>query len=86
LDKQTIINSVIKTNKVVVVEEGWPYAGIASEISCVINEEAFDYLDNSVIRVTGEDVPLPYAANLEKAALPTVEKIVDAVLKVCYKN
>lgn len=86
LDMTTILESVQKTNRVVLVEEGWPYAGICSEIATQIMEQAFDYLDAPVARVTGKDVPLPYAANLEKLALPQVEDIVAAVKEVCYKN
>lgn len=84
LDIDTILTSVKKTNRIVTVEEGWPYAGIGSEISAQIMEKAFDYLDAPVIRVTGEDVPMPYAANLEKLALPSTEKVVQAVQNVCY--
>lgn len=84
LDIDTILTSVKKTNRIVTVEEGWPYAGIGSEISAQIMEKAFDYLDAPVIRVTGEDVPMPYAANLEKLALPSTEKVVQAVKNVCY--
>lgn len=85
LDIETILESVKKTNRVVSVEEGWPYAGIGAEISAQIMEQAFDYLDAPVIRVSGKDVPLPYASNLEKLALPQVEDIVEAVRGVCYK-
>ncbi len=85
LDKKTIVESVIKTNRLVSVEEGWPFAGIGSEIATLVCEEAFDYLDAPPVRVTSEDVPLPYAANLEKLALPSVEKIVRAAKMVCYK-
>ena len=70
LDTATIVESVKKTNRLVSVEEGWPFAGIGSEIAAVMMEQAFDYLDAPVTRVAGEDVPLPYAANLEKLALP----------------
>jgi pyruvate dehydrogenase E1 component beta subunit len=86
LDKETIIASVKKTNRIVAVEEGWPYAGIAAEISAVCMEEAFDYLDAPVERVTGKDVPLPYAANLEKLALPQVQDIIDGAIKVCARR
>ena len=86
LDTETILESVQKTNCLVSVEEGFPYAGIGSEISSVIMETAFDYLDDHVLRVTGEDVPMPYAANLEKLALPNVEKIVEAVKSVTYRS
>jgi pyruvate dehydrogenase E1 component beta subunit len=82
LDIETILNSVQKTNRVVLVEEGWPYAGICSEISAQIMEQAFDYLDAPVLRVTGKDVPLPYAANLEKLAIPQVMDIVDAAKSI----
>jgi pyruvate dehydrogenase E1 component beta subunit len=83
LDVQTIINSVKSTGRVVSVEEGWPFAGIGSEICTLVCEKAFDYLDAPPIRVTAEDVPLPYAANLEKLALPSVEKIINAVKSIC---
>ncbi len=86
LDTYTIIESVKKTNRIVSCEEGWPYAGIGSEIAAVINEHAFDYLDAPVRRVHGKDVPLPYAANLEKLALPQVDDIIAAAKAVCYKN
>lgn len=86
LDKECIINSVRKTSRLVAVEEGFPYAGIASEIISIINENAFDDLDAPVERVTGQDVPLPYAANLEKLALPQIQNIVDACKRVCYRN
>ena len=86
LDLDTIINSVKKTNRVVTCEEGFPFAGIGAEISAVINENAFDWLDAPVKRVTGKDVPMPYAANLEKLALPQVDDIVNACSEVCYKD
>lgn len=85
LDIETIINSVKKTNRLVTVEEGWPYAGIGAEICAQICDQAFDELDAPPIRVTAEDVPLPYAVNLEKLALPNADKIVSAVKTVCYK-
>ena len=78
LDTATIVNSVMKTNRIVSVEEGWPQSGIGSEIAAVMMEQAFDYLDAPVTRVTGEDVPMPYAANLEALALPDVDKIAAA--------
>lgn len=84
LDRWTIIESVKKTNRIVSVEEGWPYAGIGSEIAALVNEHAFDYLDAPVRRVCAADVPLPYAANLEKLALPQVDEIVHVVKEVCY--
>ena len=79
LDTATIVDSVKKTNHIVSVEEGWPFAGIGSEISALMMEQAFDWLDAPVIRVAGEDVPMPYAANLEKLALPQTEHVVAAV-------
>lgn len=85
LDREAIVNSVKKTNRIVSVEEGWPFAGIGAEIAAILMEDAFDYLDAPVERVTGVDVPLPYAANLEKLALPQVQHIIDAAKKVCYK-
>ena len=85
LDTQTIINSVKKTNRLVTIEEGWAFAGIGSEISAILMEQAFDWLDAPVMRVTAEDVPLPYAANLEKLALPSLEKVLAAVHQVTYR-
>jgi len=84
LDTETIINSVKKTNRIVSVEEGWPFAGVGSEICTLVCEKAFDYLDAQPMRVAAEDVPLPYAANLEKLALPSADKIIQAVKAVCY--
>ena len=83
LDKQAIIDSVRKTHRLISVEEGWPVAGIGSEIAAIAMEELFDELDAPVVRVTGKDIPLPYAANLEKMALPTVDDIVDAARSIC---
>ena len=83
LDKQTIIDSVRKTHRLISVEEGWPVAGIGSEIAAIAMEELFDELDAPVVRVTGKDVPLPYAANLEKLALPTVDDVVSAAREIC---
>jgi pyruvate dehydrogenase E1 component beta subunit len=85
LDTETIVNSVKKTNRLVTTEEGWPFAGIGSELAAVIMEHAFDWLDAPVIRVAGVDVPMPYAANLEKLALPQAETIVDAAKRACYR-
>lgn len=84
LDMGTIIESVKKTNRVVVAEESHPFCGVAAEISSEINERAFDYLDAPVKRVSGADVPMPYAKNLEDLAIPNVEKIVAAVREVAY--
>ena len=86
LDTETIVESVKKTSRCVSVEEGWPTAGMGSEIAAVIMEQAFDYLDAPVERVAGKDVPLPYAANLEKLALPQIADIIEAVKKVCYRS
>ena len=86
LDIDTVLTSLAKTNRVVVVEEGWPVCGIASELSARIMERGFDDLDAPVMRVTDKDVPMPYAANLEALALPSVEEIADAVRAVCYRN
>jgi pyruvate dehydrogenase E1 component beta subunit len=85
MDTETILASVRKTNRVVTVEEGWPQAGVGAEIAARVMEGAFDYLDAPVTRVTGKDVPMPYAANLEKLALPTVSEVVEAVKAVCYR-
>jgi pyruvate dehydrogenase E1 component beta subunit len=82
LDTATIIESVKKTNRVVMVEEGWPFAGIGAEIAMQVIEHAFDWLDAPPVRVHGLDVPLPYAANLEKLALPQPDWVVDAVRKL----
>lgn len=84
LDRHTIIESVKKTNRIVTCEEGWPFAGIGSEIAALIGEHAFDYLDAPLMRVCAADVPLPYAANLEALALPQVDEIIHAARKVCY--
>ncbi len=85
-DEQTILESVRKTHRVVSIEEGWPFAGIGAELSALMMEKAFDELDAPVLRVSGKDVPLPYAANLEKLALPNVRDIVQAVQHVCYRQ
>ena len=85
LDKQTVLKSLAKTNRMVVAEEGWPTCSIASEIIAIAMEEGFDDLDAPVRRVTNIDVPLPYAANLEKSALLNVDGVVEAVKAVCYK-
>ena len=86
LDRETIVTSVRKTNRIVSVEEGWPQSGIGAEIAAVMMEEAFDWLDAPVMRVTGKDVPMPYAANLERLALPQVEDVVAAARSVCYRS
>ena len=85
LDTGAIVDSVKKTNRLVSVEEGWPFAGIGAEMAALMMEQAFDWLDAPVRRVTGADVPMPYAANLEKLALPQTEHIVEAAKAVCYR-
>jgi pyruvate dehydrogenase E1 component beta subunit len=85
MDTDTIIASVQKTGRAVTVEEGWQQSGVGAEIAARIMEKAFDYLDAPVARVSGKDVPMPYAANLEKLALPSVEEIVEAAKSVCYR-
>src|SRR5271170_576412 len=84
-DFDTVVASVKKTNRVVAVEEGWPFAGIGSELAAIMMEACFDWLDAPVKRVTGKDVPLPYAANLERLAVPQVEDIVAAAREVAYR-
>jgi len=85
MDTETIVASVMKTGRCVTVEEGWPQSGVGAEIAMRIMENAFDYLDAPVVRVTGKDVPMPYASNLEKLALPSVAEVVQAVKAVCYR-
>jgi len=85
LDIDTVVASVKKTNRVVTLEEGWPYAGIGAEIAMQIIENCFDHLDAPPVRVHGLDVPMPYAANLEKLALPQVDHVVDAAKRVTYR-
>jgi len=85
MDTETVLASVRKTGRCLTIEEGWPQSGVGSEISAQIMEHAFDWLDAPVKRITGKDVPMPYAANLEKLALPTVGEIVEAVKAVCYR-
>ncbi|GGE77414.1 pyruvate dehydrogenase complex E1 component subunit beta [Sphingomonas prati] len=85
LDKQTVLASLAKTNRIVCVEEGWPTCSISAEIAAIAMEEGFDDLDAPVLRVTNVDVPMPYAANLEKAALLKADDVVKAVKTVCYR-
>ncbi len=85
MDSDTIIESVKKTGRLVTVEEGWKQSGVGAEIAARVMEQAFDYLDAPVARVTGKDVPMPYAANLEKLALPSVAEVVAAAKAVCYR-
>lgn len=84
LDEETIFRSVRKTNRVVIVEEGWPFAGVGAEFAYRIQRECFDHLDAPVERVTGADVPMPYNKNLERAAIPDAERVKKAVKKVLY--
>ena len=86
LDKQTVLESLAKTNRLVIAEEGWPTCSIASEVIAICMEEGFDLLDAPVLRVCNEDVPLPYAANLEKLALIDSARIAAAAKKVCYRD
>jgi pyruvate dehydrogenase E1 component beta subunit len=86
LDTDTVIESVKKTNRLVTVEQGWPICSIGSEIAAQVVEKAFDWLDAPPTKVTGKDVPMPYAANLEKLALPHVDDVVAAAKAVCYRQ
>jgi pyruvate dehydrogenase E1 component beta subunit len=85
LDMDSIVASVQKTNRLVTVEETWPVCGIGAEIAAEVQARAFDYLDAPILRVTQKDVPMPYAANLEKLALPSAGEVVEAVKAVCYR-
>ena len=85
LDEELILRSVKKTSRCVIVEEGWPFAGAGAEIAYRVMNKAFDYLDAPVLRITGEDVPMPYAKNLEHLVVPTVEKVVTAVKSVLHR-
>jgi pyruvate dehydrogenase E1 component beta subunit len=85
IDSGTIVESVKKTGRIVTVEEGWKQSGVGAEIAARVMEEAFDYLDAPIARVTGKDVPMPYAANLEKLALPSVAEVVEAAKAVSYR-
>ncbi|WP_296417374.1 pyruvate dehydrogenase complex E1 component subunit beta [Pseudooctadecabacter sp.] len=85
IDYETVLNSVKKTNRCITVEEGWPVGSIGNHIGATIMQEAFDYLDAPVINCTGKDVPMPYAANLEKLALTTTAEVIEAVNKVTYR-
>jgi len=84
MDWELIFNSVKKTNRLVIVEEGWPFAGVGAQISHEVSNHCFDFLDAPIERVTQEDVPLPYAHNLEVASLPNIQKVIRAVRKVMY--
>jgi len=85
LDLETVIASVKKTNRCVVVEEGWPVASIGSYVAAEVTQQAFDYLDAPALRISGKDVPMPYATNLEKLALPSVAEVIEAVKAVTYR-
>jgi pyruvate dehydrogenase E1 component beta subunit len=85
MDTDTIVESVKKTGRLVTIEEGWQQSGVGAEIAARVMEHAFDYLDAPVARVSGKDVPMPYAANLEKLALPSVADVVEAAKAVCYR-
>jgi pyruvate dehydrogenase E1 component beta subunit len=85
MDTDTIIASVQKTGRCVTVEEGWPQSGVGAEIAARVMERAFDWLDAPVMRVTGKDVPMPYAANLEKLALPNVGEVIQAAKAALYR-
>jgi pyruvate dehydrogenase E1 component beta subunit len=86
LDGETVVQSVKKTNRCVIVHEHWPYGGPGAELLDVVQRDAFDWLDAPVLRVTGLDVPMPYALNLEEKVLPTVDRVIEAVKKVAYKD
>ena len=86
LDSETILASVKKTGRMISCEEGFPFAGIGAELALQVMEGAFDYLDAPVMRVTGKDVPMPYAANLEALALPQIPDIVEAGKAACYRS
>ncbi|MEM8813298.1 MAG: pyruvate dehydrogenase complex E1 component subunit beta [Pseudomonadota bacterium] len=86
LDMETVVRSVMKTGRCVTVEEGWPQCSISAELGFRIMDQAFDYLDAPVARIAGKDVPMPYAANLEKLALPSVAEVVEAAKAVCYRT
>ena len=85
LDLDTILTSVRKTNRCVIVEEGWPHGGVGANLAALISEQALDDLDAPVRRVSGADVPMPYAKTLETAYLPQPDRVVDAVHKVLYR-
>src|SRR5262249_32027894 len=85
LDLDTVLASVRKTNRIVTVEEAWPVCSVGSEICAQVAIQAFDYLDAPPAKVSRADVPMPYAANLEKLALPNAAQVIEAVKAVCYK-
>jgi pyruvate dehydrogenase E1 component beta subunit len=85
LDYDTVLDSVRKTNRMVTVEEGWPVGAIGNHLSAHVMTHAFDYLDAPVLNVCGKDVPMPYAANLERHALVTTDEVIEAVNQVTYR-
>jgi pyruvate dehydrogenase E1 component beta subunit len=85
LDTDAILATVAKTNRVVLLEEGWPYGGITATVAAMIQEEAFDHLDAPILRVTQADVPMPYAKAMEKVAKPSAERVVEKVNQVLYR-
>jgi pyruvate dehydrogenase E1 component beta subunit len=85
MDLPTVIESVKKTGRLVTVEEGYPQSSVGTEIATRVMQQAFDYLDAPILTIAGKDVPMPYAANLEKLALPNVGEVIAAVKAVCYK-
>ena len=84
LDKDLIIESVKKTNRLITVEESWPFASVGSEIVSIVQNEAFDYLDAPIKKINSADVPMPYSSVLEKQYLPQVKDIINAIEEVCY--
>ncbi|PWL04559.1 pyruvate dehydrogenase complex E1 component subunit beta, partial [Candidatus Liberibacter asiaticus] len=86
MDWQTIFESVKKTGRLVTVEEGYPQSSVGSTIANQVQRKVFDYLDAPILTITGRDVPMPYAANLEKLALPNVDEIIESVESICYKR
>tara|TARA_B110000971_G_C19639684_1_gene332838 strand:+ start:112 stop:549 length:438 start_codon:yes stop_codon:yes gene_type:complete len=87
LDRDTVLNSIKKTNRLMTLEEGWPQHGVGAEIGAMVMEdEAFDYLDAPLVRLTGADVPMPYAIDLEKAALPQISNIVNAIENITFRG
>lgn len=86
LDIESILESVRKTNRLVIVEEGWFFAGVGATIASMVASQIFDYLDAPIEIISGKDVPLPYAVNLEKLALPNIEEVVSAIMKICNKK
>ena len=86
LDKESIKNSVKKTGRIIIVEEGWKEYGVGAEIISIVTEEIFDFLDAEPIRISGQDVPLPYAENLERNAMPLLNEVIQKAKEICYYN